>query len=195
MSIILLRGFSHCGKDFVGNILCSNYNYKRFAFADSLKKMVAKEFGCSLQELHTQQGKLKVCETDPKKRTYRQILIDEALYHRNTNSDIFVTHCCDEISGLTISGNFIDKIVITDWRYQNELDILKMRLPNYDIIPVHIKREDQLKSPIDDMSEYQLVDRIGDYKIVNRMNDSIYTEIKMLIGHVDFVSKKLRENV
>ena len=99
MSIILLRGFSHSGKDFIGQILCNIYGYKRFAFADSLKKMVQLEFKCSWTNLHTQEGKLQVCESDTLKRTYRQILIDEALRLRNIDTGIFATHCCAEIYG------------------------------------------------------------------------------------------------
>ena len=48
MSIILLRGFSNSGKDFIGEILCNQYNYTRYAFADSLKNMVSKKFNCPI---------------------------------------------------------------------------------------------------------------------------------------------------
>jgi hypothetical protein len=41
MIIILLRGFSNSGKDFVGNIISLKYGYKQFSFADSLKQIVA----------------------------------------------------------------------------------------------------------------------------------------------------------
>ena len=99
MSIILLRGFSHSGKDFIGQILCSDYDYKRYAFADSLKKIVAKDFNCPLEQLHSQQGKLQICESDLLKRTYRQILIDEALRLRNIDASVFAKHCCKEIYG------------------------------------------------------------------------------------------------
>ena len=75
MNIILLRGFSHSGKDFVGETLCTKYGYKRFAFADSLKKMVAQEFRCPIEQLHSQSGKLQVCNSDSTARTFRQILI------------------------------------------------------------------------------------------------------------------------
>ena len=99
MSIILLRGFSHSGKDFIGQILCNDYGYKRFAFADSLKKMVQLEFKCSSEQLHTQEGKLQICENDLLKRAYRQILIDEALRLRNIDAGVFAKHCCTEIYG------------------------------------------------------------------------------------------------
>jgi len=178
MSIIVLRGFSNSGKDYIGQILCDKYNYKRFAFADSLKKIVAKDYNCALEQLHTQEGKLQVCPTDSSGRTYRQILIDEALHLRKIDTGIFAKHCCQEIYGLDSIPN---KIVITDWRYPNELQILIDMFPEYTIIPVHIVRQGQLESPIDDISEYHLLNRVNDYTIINNMDELIHREIDILI--------------
>ena len=179
MSIIVLRGFSNSGKDYIGQILCDKYNYKRFAFADSLKKIVAKDFNCPLEQLHTQEGKLQVCHSDTNKRTYRQILIDEALRLRNIDTSMFAKHCCQEIYELGLVPN---KIVITDWRYPNELQILIDMFPEYTVTPVHIVRQGQLQSPVDDISEYHLLNRTNDYTIINNMNESIYEEINTLIN-------------
>ena len=181
MSIILLRGFSNSGKDYVGKLLCDNHNYKRFAFADSLKIMVAKNFGCNVELLHSQEVKLRVCELDSFNRTYRQILIDEALRLRNLDSGIFAKHCCNEINEMKQAL----KIVITDWRYPNELEILKEYFPNHKIIPVHIKRSGQNESLIEDISEYQLINRTNDFIINNYMNDIINNEIQSLINHIN----------
>lgn len=184
MSIILLRGFSHSGKDFIGQILCNDYGYKRYAFADSLKKIVAKEFNCSLEQLHSQEGKLQICENDSLKRTYRQILIDEALRLRNIDIGVFAKHCCTEIYGFN-PEDVPEKIVITDWRYPNEITILEQAFPGYKIIPVHIQRDNQLKSPVDDISEYQLINRNNDYTLINKMDDSIYNEVEVLIKYIN----------
>lgn len=180
MSIILLRGFSHSGKDYIGNILCESYGYKRFAFADSLKSMVADEFKCPVELLHSQEGKLTICESDINKRTYRQILIDEAFRLRNINPGVFAKHCCNEI----IKSNY-NKIVITDWRYPNEIEIVSKLFPTYEITPVHIIRKGQLKSPVNDISEYQLDDRHYDYQLINNLDSSIIDDIKILIDFID----------
>lgn len=180
MSIILLRGFSHSGKDYVGRILCEKYGYKRYAFADSLKKLVAKEFGCEVEQLHSQEGKLKVCHKDEQKRTFRQILIDEALRLRNIDAGIFVKECCKDIYGLN-PEEIPDSIVITDWRYPNEIEIINNMFPSHKVIPVLVKRIWQDKSPINDISEYHLLDRQSDYIINNLMNETIYNEIHNLI--------------
>jgi len=173
MSIILLRGFSNSGKDFIGEILCNQYNYTRYAFADSLKNIVAKQLNCSIEILHSQEGKSQVCETDSLRRTYRQILIDEALRLRNIDSDFFAKQCCKDIKH--------DKVVITDWRYPNEFQTIKNAFPNYKIIPVYIQRFNQIKSPVNNISEYQLVNRKNDFIIINNMDITIYTEVEKLI--------------
>lgn len=181
MSIIIIRGFSQSGKDYVGNILCRKYGYTRFAFADSLKKIVAQKYNCSIEQLHSQDGKSQICESDPseKKRTYRQILIDEAFTLRSSDPDIFINHCIEEIKK---SG--AKHIVITDWRYPNEIQVLHEL--NYKIIPVHIIRADQDKSPVNDESEYQLDKRTTDYTIINNMDASIYAEIWKLIQFISY---------
>jgi hypothetical protein len=181
MSIILLRGFSTSGKDFVGQILCEKYNYRRFAFADSLKEIVAEKFKCSVDILHSQSGKIKICDNDPLKRTYRQILIDEALELRNKDSGIFGKLCCDKINS---ESDIPDKIVITDWRYPNEFEILKQRFPKYIITPVNIIRFDQITSPVNDNSEYELNNRKFDYIIYNYLDDTIYKYVEKLIEYI-----------
>lgn len=187
MSIILLRGFSHSGKDFIGEILCNNYGYKRFAFADSLKKMVQLEFKCSWEQLRTQQGKIQICENDLLKRTYRQILIDEALRLRNIDNGVFAKHCCTEIYGFNSEDEETpDKIVITDWRYPNEITIMEQSFPGYAITPVHIIRQGQNTSPVNDASEHQLDDRKTDYQLINNMDNTIYNEIMQLVEIINF---------
>ncbi len=190
MSIILLRGFSHSGKDYVGNILCRLYGYKRFAFADSLKMMVANEFNCPIEQLHSQEGKLQVCINDDKKRTYRQILIDEALRLRSIDAGVFVKHCCNEIS-----KSSVNKIVITDWRYPNEIEIVSQLFPKYEITPVHIIRDGQINSPVNDISEHHLDDRCYDYQLINKLDSSINDNIKILVDFIEFnIKNREREN-
>jgi hypothetical protein len=180
MSIILLSGFAFSGKDFVGNILCTRYGYKRFAFADSLKKIVSQKYNCSLGQLHTQEGKMKICDHDSLKRTYRQILIDEALYLRNIDPLIFAKYCCQDIKN-SYSQN---KIVITDWRYPNELELMKQTFSEYKITTVHVMRKEQHVTPVNDISEHQLLDYKKDFILINNMDDTIYQEIEILITNI-----------
>ena len=178
MTIILLRGFSHSGKDFVGKILKEKYGYQQFSFADSLKMIVSDKYKCDIELLYSQEGKLQICQSDSLRRTYRQILIDEALLLRNNDDDIFTKYCCEKMKQ---SG--YNKFVITDWRYPNELEAISKNF-SCPIIPVNIHRINQLESPVKDISEYHLVNRTGDYVVENRMDDSIILEIDKLILHI-----------
>ncbi len=179
MIIILLRGFSNSGKDFVGTILSSKYNYKQFSFANSLKRIIAEKYNIPLNQLYSQKGKSMVCNNDIFKRTYRQLLIDDALKLKENDEDIFAKYCCNSI----INSN-CKNIVITDWRFENELDVLKQYFPNAQIIPVHIIRKNQNKSSIDDISEYHLINRQNDYTIINNMDDTIYDNINSFIKNI-----------
>jgi hypothetical protein len=74
--------------------------------------------------------------------------------------------------------------VITDWRYPNELEVLKQYFPDYEIIPVHVHCDGQTKSNVNDISEYILNDRIDDYVIINKKDDTIYDEVDKLIQYI-----------
>lgn len=179
MSIILLKGFSQSGKDFIGKILCDNYNYERYAFADSLKSIVSQKYKCDINLLHSQTGKMNICENDILKRSYRQILIDEAANLRHINQDVFVNYCCNEIY-----KTLPQKIVITDWRYLNEMEIIRKQFPNYLITTIHVIREDQKESPVSDISEYNLTEQITDFTIINKMDNSIYEDVLNIVKYI-----------
>lgn len=181
MSIVLLSGFSQSGKDYIGNILVNKYKYKRFAFADSLKEIVSNVFDCDIEVLHSQDGKQQICTNDKLKRTYRQILIDEALHLRNIDPDIFAERCSESIKYYTTNAQY--NIVITDWRYSNEVDIIKKNFKEYNVILVKVQRKGQDISPVDDISEYQLNSISYDYIIHNNLDDTIYEEIERFVTY------------
>jgi hypothetical protein len=174
MIIILLRGFSNSGKDYVGDIICSQYGYKKISFADSLKQIVANKYNIPFDLLYSQEGKMMIYHNYDG-RTNRQLLLDEALILKENDQDIFAKHCCENINNST-------NIIITDWRFNNELDVVKQYFPHAKIIPVHVIRKNQTKSPIDDISEYHLMDRKDDITIINNMDDSIYDNIYYFIS-------------
>jgi hypothetical protein len=186
MSILLIRGYSQSGKDFVGRYLCKYYGYQRFAFADSLKRSVSKKYNVTVEQLHSQRGKLEICQQDPQQRTYRQILIDEALEARTNDPDCFAKDCCEEIKRYRPNN-----IVITDWRYPNELEILTQSFPEYVITPIHLFRPSQDDSPVLDISEYQLKDRDGDTILLNHMDDSIYDNIDMMMSTIPYIKNEV----
>jgi len=51
MKIILLAGPKGIGKDFVGEYMVNTYGFKRIAFADNVKKVIAKTLDLNLSEI------------------------------------------------------------------------------------------------------------------------------------------------
>jgi hypothetical protein len=184
MIIILLNGYSHSGKDYIGNILCQNYGFRRFAFADSLKKIISNNpnFKCPLELLHSQKGKLLICESDPRKRTYRQILLDEAIRLKSDNPDVFAESCCQEIQ-----DSNSEKIVITDWRFPNEYNVLLRLFPKANIYTTQVSRVGQEKSPVNDESEYLLNNWVYNTKIINSMDNNIYKDIYNMLEMLEIL--------
>ena len=60
MKIVLLSGFAGAGKDTFAEVLCQHKGYRRFAFADPIKEMVADQLGIPVQILHDPEGKKQI---------------------------------------------------------------------------------------------------------------------------------------
>jgi hypothetical protein len=189
-TIVLIRGYSQSGKDFIGKALCQHFRFQRFAFADSLKRIVARIYQCPIDVLHSQSGKQRICEQDEQKRSYRQILIDEALRLRAIDDTVFARECCQDI----MKQQNTTKVVITDWRYPIEYTMLVEQFPNDLIIPLQVVRNDIEESPVDDISEHHLDDRVGDYKLVNSMNVYVHQDIYRFIQHINTLKSARAEH-
>lgn len=181
--IILLNGYSQSGKDYIGDILQRRYGFKRFAFADALKKIVSEKYKCPIETLHCQYGKQQICELDEKKRTLRQILIDEAQEIRELNDSYFAEKTCDDIIEY-LQENKDNKnnsrIVITDWRFNIELETIQKIIPSIKIYKVKILRIDFNKSPVNDKSEYEITSTNFDYFLQNDLTNNIYNNIQSM---------------
>jgi len=176
-TIILLRGYSGSGKDTVGKMLIDKHGFRRFAFADGLKQMIAHEYGCSIATLHSQEGKQEICEETGE--TWRQVMLRVALEAKEADPDVFARMCATEIR---IAG-MPSRIVITDWRFPNERDVLKRAFPAARFIRVEVVRYDQ--SPVDDESEYALADEWADYVIENKRDmAALEAAVEELIGGI-----------
>ena len=157
-TIVLLRGYSGAGKDTVGNVLVSKHGFRRFAFADGLKQMIAHEYGCSLATLHSPTGKQEICgETG---ESWREIMIRVALEAKHTDADVFAGLCMTEMRMAKP-----DRAVITDWRFPNEYDVLKRAFPGARLVTVEVRRHNE--SPVDDESEHALADVWPDFTVDN----------------------------
>lgn len=181
MDIILLSGYSMSGKDTVGNILCQEYGFRRYAFADGLKELVAHKYGCDIQHLHTQEGKLQFCSDTG--TSWRSILIEESKLYKSANQDIFADMCINSIN-TTIPIPY--RVVITDWRFPNELYKIQSCFTSSRIIPVLINRLDQYdSSPVHDSSEYLIETYCAEYIKYELTNttpiNNLYMEIENMM--------------
>lgn len=176
MLIVLLRGYSGAGKDTVGSMLVSKHGFRRFAFADGLKQMIALEYGCSLATLHSPEGKKEICaETG---ESWREVMIRVALEAKHAertsagagrsarpatpaaDPDVFAGLCATEMRMAKPA-----RAVITDWRFPNERDVLKRAFPDACFVTVEVRRQDE--SPVDDESEHALADVWPDFTVDN----------------------------
>jgi hypothetical protein len=122
---------------------------------------------------------MEVCKNDEQQRTFRQILIDEALLERSKDDACFAKDCCNEIKKMKATH-----IVITDWRYTKELELLKETFPDYLVTPIHVVCPLQQESPVRDISEYQLEDRQNDIKLLNHLDERIYHDIQEIMKQI-----------
>lgn len=176
--IILLSGWAGSGKDLLAEYLVKN-GYMQFSFASSLKKKVSEHYKFDYNLTLTQEGK----NTKINGMTIRNLLINYAKTERIKNDNIFVEYTFNEIKLLdsykTKRGESLCDIVISDLRYNNEIEFLKNRFKN--CITIRINRFD--KSHVDDISEHQLDSFKFDYIIENKCSKEYlfkaFTELKI----------------
>ncbi len=164
MIILLLSGWAGAGKDATAGIL-NTYGYKRYAFADALKKQVAAEFSFPIEWCYTQRGKQQVLE-ETKGKTVRDLLIQrgQEIRAEKKNPGYFA-----ELTAEKILQDFPALAVITDWRLPCELDVIREYFfLNAKIVLVRIQREGQERSLVEDsLTEHSLDDFQFDVVIDN----------------------------
>jgi len=130
--IIILCGKKRVGKDTVGNYLNKNYNYRRVAFAEPIKNITEK-----LIKLFIPKEDMSKYKSKKSKRHFYQQIGDIL---REEDEDIFVKLAvAKRVNNISIF-NIFDNIVITDSRYQNEQDTIKMMFPRAKIFIIKIIR-------------------------------------------------------
>ncbi len=130
MSIIAICGFQGAGKDTIADILVSDYGYTRVSFAGAVKDVASAIFGWDREML---EGRTK------ESREKREV-IDEWWANRlsiphltprwvlqNFGTDLFRNHFHSDIWVACVEKKImsLNKVVITDCRFSNEIQILK----------------------------------------------------------------------
>ena len=120
MNIVWLSGLAGSGKDTVASILLKKYDYYRVAFADVLKDMVAEDYDIDRKLCDTVEGKQTLL---PNGKTVREVLIYESAEAKKGNINVFAEQVLIKI----LESNQ-KHIVISDWRYPEEYEFIKIAL-------------------------------------------------------------------
>ena len=145
--ILLLSGWSGAGKDTVADFL-TQYGFTKLAFADSLKEIVASEFQFPLEWTKTQEGKRT---TLPCGKSVRELLIKrgQEIRYEQKNLGYFAEQVAKKIHK--------GKYVISDWRFIEELETLKIFCKAETILTMRITRKGQEESQVkDSITEHDL---------------------------------------
>lgn len=154
MVTIGIVGNKQVGKDTFADILCKKYNYKKYSFADPLKRTCKELYGLTEEQLTDPIQKETVDSRWNK--TPRQIL-------QFIGTDIVRTHIAKDFWIQKFNNWMGDeaskRVVIPDIRFRNELDavrkhtaiIIKIERPNQYIRDNHISEHE-----LDEYTDYDI---------------------------------------
>lgn len=150
--ILLLAGWSAAGKDTLGRRLAP-YGFTRFAFADAVKDRAAGVYRFDRSLADTEEGKRTVLVHVAAGFTVRDALIrfgeNEKVAH---GKEVWSRRLAEAIAGSDAA-----RIVVTDWRFPEELVELQRLLGGgVDLYPLRVTRAGQRVSPVASMTEYAL---------------------------------------
>ena len=179
MKVIMVAGAAGAGKDTFYELAKKHYSCVRLAFADELKEIAYLDFKWD-------------GEKDVKGR---QLLIDIGTIGRKYDKDMWVNIVLDRIlledefqDALNWVNEEIDFIIVTDFRYQNEYDVMRRCLTNDQLITVKIRRPFMVSmltpEQKQDESETGLVNFKFDYNIPNVTLDAFENDIVELLAKI-----------
>ena len=179
MFIILISGFAGSGKDTAAEFF-STLGFSIYRVADNVKRQSALYHGFPLNLTHTQEGKktlvtsIKTNET----QTVRQFLIEDSLQNKIINND---PAFWARLLVSQIKRENPEFVVISDWRYKAEYDLIKFEFPDSDLIKIRITRNSVI--PSTDPSEHELDEEKFNFKIQNNgtIND-LHAELSKILN-------------
>jgi hypothetical protein len=173
-TIIGLCGYARSGKDTLGSLLVERLSFKRISFADTLKKELNEHMKLSvfndLQEKGFYIDFESVDFENPKKIEIKELLRPYMIWYGEEIKKINGIHYWTNKAFSQIDKND-KKIVITDVRRLNELDIFKN---SRTFIEKRIKNRREISLPED--SPYDIYDYDSDFETlflyINQLNNS-----------------------
>lgn len=156
--LIALSGHKGCGKDTIGMFLMNNHGYRPISFAYELKNMVSKMYNIPREWMDDRDKKdmpltnFPVIPTDRFALSIQHMLIDEiksgfwtprallileGSIKRSVYSNYWVKKVVNQIT-----NDPTNNYVITDMRYCNEADTLKLMVPSS--LAVRVERKNHV---------------------------------------------------
>lgn len=174
--IILLCGKRGHGKDSCAKHLIQTQGYQRLAFADQLKNEVARQFLLPRYAL----------DSVILKERYRPLLQHYGTQKREKfGPEIWIREIIKKIQDTSLDA----KVVITDWRYKNELEIIRKTFPWPEncVTTVRINAVDKTSQPSNKCdlhtSEMELNDTQVDYELDNTWDhpDQLHRSVETML--------------
>ena len=130
-TIILLSGYARAGKDtFARGIKEQGYNVMTTSVAYGLKE-ISDDY---LAGLGLQNDQTMSFFNDSFKAKYREFLVAGGRFARSINKDIFIDQLIERIDPIKNMD-----VVVTDWRYINEINKVREMMISWRIITVYIE--------------------------------------------------------
>lgn len=151
-TVVMVSGYARAGKDTLAKEICRITGGKRLAFADQLKDT------CNLMlEKYDLHGKVDFrSETDKVRHRNVLIAVGEAL--RSIDKDIFARTVAAEARWNLVASRVV---VISDWRYQNELEVVTAKVAPFRVIRVEVAREGALPAGEEEKANQQAIRNAG----------------------------------
>lgn len=135
--IYMVSGKIRSGKDYVSDILVDKFGFIKYSFADKLKEETSESCNIELKYFNTQFGKQSMSVYG---KTYRQLLIDHAEYKKMFDQNYYTKFVIKNIQ-----KDYHDRIVISDFRYPYEYQLVKEKLNSfYEIKTINVQRDNSL---------------------------------------------------
>ena len=155
MIILLIAGYAGSGKDaFADQLikLCETHSisYKKYAFADEVKKDVSKMYDIPLEKLYTQEGKAStITLSTGDTKTLRELLIEHSAHMKSLyGKDYWAQLVCKQID----TSKYIS--ILSDWRYNSEIETINSYFHDQTIMKMRVIRP--FIKVLADCSEHEL---------------------------------------
>lgn len=153
--LIAISGWKGAGKDTIGLHLMNEYGYRPISFAYELKNMVASIYGVERSWMDDRTRKdmplmnMPAIPTDAFSRTVHEMLRDElssgywtpralCILEGSVKRSVYANFWVKKVVDIVLSST--NNYVITDMRYCNEADVLKMLIPS--TLTLRVERAD-----------------------------------------------------